>query len=96
MKFQICGSGASEGIPALFCPCEICRNARIRGGKEMRSRTAYQIGESVRIDFGPDLLMQQNVLGLRLDRLEHLFMTHSHKDHFTSEHDLPQSEIRSA
>ncbi|OQA82644.1 MAG: putative hydrolase [Lentisphaerae bacterium ADurb.Bin242] len=83
MKFLFCGSGASEGIPALFCSCEICGKARSRGGKEMRSRTAYQFGESVRIDFGPDLFGQQNRYGLRLDRLEHLFITHSHKDHFT-------------
>jgi len=83
MLFRICGSSASEGIPALFCPCEICIKARQLGGKEIRTRTAYQFDQKVRIDFGPDLLAHQTAFDLHLDLLEDLFITHDHKDHFT-------------
>jgi phosphoribosyl 1,2-cyclic phosphate phosphodiesterase len=83
MKLLVCGSGASEGIPALFCDCEICSRARQRQGREIRTRTAYQLDDAVRIDFGPDLLAQQFKYDLHLDRLEHLFITHEHKDHYT-------------
>lgn len=37
-ELLICGSGASEAVPALFCTCELCREAWKRGGKEIRSR----------------------------------------------------------
>lgn len=84
MKFLICGSAASEGIPALFCPCEVCNKARKRGGKEQRSRAAYQLGETIRVDLGPDLLYHMFRYQLYLDRLRHLFITHSHRDHLYS------------
>lgn len=83
MKLLVCGSGASEGIPALFCDCRICNNARMWQGREIRTRTAYQLGENLRFDFGPDLLAQQFKYDLHLDKLEHLFITHDHKDHYT-------------
>lgn len=82
MKLLICGSAASEAIPALFCKCRICRKARKLGGKEMRSRVAYQLGDTVRIDFGPDVLMHQFKYDLHYERLRHLFITHSHRDHY--------------
>lgn len=83
MKLLVCGSSASEGIPALFCNCEVCSRARERQGREVRTRTAYQVGETVRVDFGPDLLAHQFQYGLHLEKLEHLFITHDHKDHYT-------------
>lgn len=83
MKLLVCGSGASEGIPALFCNCDVCNYAREHGGPELRSRTAYQIGDTMRIDFGPDIIHHQLKYNLRLDKLRHLFMTHDHRDHFT-------------
>ena len=82
MDLLICGSAASEAIPALFCKCPVCLSAREAQGKDMRSRVAYQLGESVRIDFGPDILMHQFKYDLRLEKLRHLFITHSHRDHF--------------
>ena len=33
------GTGAAEGIPCPFCDCFLCRNAREKGGKEIRKRT---------------------------------------------------------
>lgn len=82
MELLICGSAASEGIPALFCKCPICEKARCLKGKEVRSRTAYQLGERVRVDFGPDSLMHQFRYDLRYEKLRHLFITHSHRDHY--------------
>ncbi len=81
MDILICGSAAAEGIPALFCSCETCQRARERGGKDLRTRTAYQFGEAVRVDFGPDALAHSLRFNLRYERLLHLFITHSHEDH---------------
>lgn len=82
MELLICGSSAAEPIPALFCHCEICKDAWETGSKNRRSRTGYQIGDAVRIDFGPDYLLHRERHQLHFERLKHLFVTHRHKDHF--------------
>ncbi len=33
MKLKYLGTAAAEGIPALFCRCEMCAYARKAGGK---------------------------------------------------------------
>ena len=81
VTFKILGTAAAEGWPALFCPCAACEEARRRGGKDIRRRAAYQLGERIRVDLGPDTYAQMLEFGLRYDRLEHLLITHSHEDH---------------
>jgi phosphoribosyl 1,2-cyclic phosphate phosphodiesterase len=83
MELLFCGTAAAEAWPALFCACAACREARRRGGKDVRSRTAYMIGERVRVDFGPDSNYHMHRYGLAYERLEHLLVTHSHEDHWT-------------
>ena len=83
MEILFCGTAAAEGWPALFCTCAVCQVARERGGKEVRSRAAYMLGEKVRIDFGPDSNLHQQKYGLAYEKLEHLIVTHSHEDHWT-------------
>ena len=31
MKIQYLGTGAAEGIPAIFCECDTCKKARELG-----------------------------------------------------------------
>ena len=77
----LAGSGDADGIPALFCNCRVCELARRRGGREVRSRTAYRIGETVGIDLGPDSPTQEWKFHLHSEKLRHLLYTHSHRDH---------------
>lgn len=85
MEILFCGTAAAEAWPALFCTCSACQQARARGGKDIRSRTAYMIGERVRVDFGPDSNLHHHKYGLSYQRLEHLLVTHSHADHWFPE-----------
>ena len=78
---RILGSAAAEAIPAIFCSCRVCREAVKNGGKDLRMRTAYQIGDHVRIDLGPDTIAQELRFQLHSEDLRHLFFTHSHCDH---------------
>ena len=80
-KITILGSAAAEGIPALFCNCRVCNDAWKNGGKDMRMRTAYKLNDHVRIDFGPDSMVQEYKFQLHSENLKHLFITHSHEDH---------------
>lgn len=81
MTFTILGTAAAEGWPALWCPCEACSEARRLGGKNIRHRTCYQLGDRIHVDFGPDSFARMLQLGLQYHRLEHLLITHSHYDH---------------
>jgi phosphoribosyl 1,2-cyclic phosphate phosphodiesterase len=76
------GTGAAEGIPNPFCKCGICENARRKGGKEVRTRSAFRLNERVHIDFGPDTFSQAFKCGVDLHQLQHIIMTHTHEDHF--------------
>ncbi|MFP4249401.1 MAG: MBL fold metallo-hydrolase [Armatimonadota bacterium] len=81
MTFTILGTAAAEGWPALWCPCEACEGARRLGGRNIRRRAAYQLGERIHVDFGPDSFAQMLEFGLAYHHLEHLLFTHSHFDH---------------
>ncbi len=80
-KLLVTGSAAAEGIPALFCDCRVCRQARKNGGKDLRMRAGYMLGDAVRIDWCPDSYAQELKFGLDSSRLRHIFVTHSHEDH---------------
>lgn len=82
MTVRILGSAAAEGVPAIFCVCEVCREARRRGGPNIRRRCTYLIGDRVMIDFGPDAYGAMISFGLDYSRLEHLLISHSHQDHW--------------
>lgn len=81
MEFLILGSGASEGIPSGWCLCDFCVKARAAGGKNIRTRTAFQLGDTIRVDWGPDSVAQAFRYGLEPWKLRHVFITHSHEDH---------------
>lgn len=82
MEIQYLGTAAAEGWPALFCDCEICRNARMAGGKELRTRTQSIIDGRILIDFPPDTYTHALRFSLELGKIRHLLITHSHMDHF--------------
>lgn len=82
MKFKYIGTGASEGIPSLFCSCRVCTNARKSGGREVRHRSSAIIDTDLMVDISPDTFSQAVSLGLDLSRLRQLLITHSHYDHF--------------
>ncbi|MCC6485086.1 MAG: hypothetical protein IT209_09605 [Armatimonadetes bacterium] len=84
MKFQILGTAAAEGWPALFCACDPCRRARAAGGKNIRSRASVLVNDNIKVDFNSDEFHHLSTLGLDYSQLEHLLFTHSHNDHFST------------
>jgi len=81
MKVLFLGTGASEGIPGLFCECDLCSRARALGGKNIRTRTSIHIDEKYKIDLPPDTFLHVLRYNLNLADVEYLFITHSHSDH---------------
>lgn len=82
MEILFLGTAASEGWPAVFCKCNACMRARQAGGKNIRTRSSCIIDDIYMVDFPPDTYMHVLNNNLELDRVEHLFITHSHEDHF--------------
>ena len=82
MKLLFLGTGSAEGLPALFCDCPVCREARARGGPDRRTRTSVLLNDVIKIDLSPDTLCQTHQYHLDLFRLQHLLFTHTDDDHF--------------
>ena len=78
------GTGAAEAIPNPICNCRVCQNAlNSKDPKEKRSRSSFLIDEHNLIDFGPDVISAAGRYGKPLNKLENLFFTHFHADHFS-------------
>lgn len=81
MILQYLGTAAAEGIPALFCRCPVCQQARQAGGREIRTRSGAIIDGKLKLDFGPDSYVHMQRWGLDYSALQGILITHSHSDH---------------
>jgi phosphoribosyl 1,2-cyclic phosphate phosphodiesterase len=79
VKITFLGTGTSQGVPVIACPCPVCNSLDYRD-KRLRTSVHVQIEEqSFIIDCGPDF--RQQVLRERIGQLDAILMTHQHKDH---------------
>jgi phosphoribosyl 1,2-cyclic phosphate phosphodiesterase len=79
MKITFLGTGTSNGIPLIGCPCEVCTSVDAR---DKRTRTSVMIevgGKNFVIDTGPDF--RQQMLREKVGSLDAVIFTHEHKDH---------------
>ncbi len=82
MKVQFLGTGAAEGIPGMYCHCPVCQEIRKRGAAEYHTRSQVLIDDALSIDFPPDAYYRSLTLGVDLEKIKTLLVTHSHMDHF--------------
>lgn len=82
MKIQFLGTSAAEGIPALFCHCSICNQARKEKNRNVRTRSQALIDDFLLIDFGPDTFFHALKYDINLADINHCLITHVHDDHF--------------
>ncbi len=79
MKITFLGTGTSQGVPMICCPCEVCRSVNPKD-KRLRSSVLIETeGKVFAIDAGPDF--RQQMLRESVMRLDGIFLTHEHKDH---------------
>ncbi|MCK5802262.1 MAG: hypothetical protein KAI66_05490 [Lentisphaeria bacterium] len=82
MELLFLGSGAGELWPSPFCPCESCREAVRDRGTHRRNGSCLLVDGRFLFDVPPNTGMAALDLGVSLAELSHLFVTHSHQDHF--------------
>lgn len=77
---QFWGTSAAEGIPAPFCRCAVCMEAREKKGKYQRRRSSFRLSDSIMLDLGADAVCQSFEYGDIVD-VDHVLVTHTHDDH---------------
>ncbi len=86
MKVTFLGTGTSQGVPVIACPCPVCMSA---DKKDKRLRTSVFIEEQdkkIVIDTGPDF--RQQMLTANIKELDAILYTHDHKDHIAGLDDV--------
>jgi len=81
MKIKYLGTAAAEGIPGIFCECDICEEAKRLGGKNIRTRSQALVDDKLLIDFPPDNYYHMIHNQIPFIKIEHLLITHEHGDH---------------
>lgn len=86
MKITFLGTGTSQGVPVIACPCEVCQS---KDDKDNRLRTSLLIetkDKTLVIDSGPDFRYQ--LLRAKVKDLDAVLFTHEHKDHIAGLDDV--------
>jgi len=79
IKITLLGTGTSQGVPVIACPCAVCASADPYD-KRLRCSALLQVdGKNILIDSGPDF--RQQMLRASVIRLDAILYTHGHKDH---------------
>lgn len=82
MKLKYLGTAAAEGVPGLFCECDVCKRSWEKGGKNIRTRCQAIVDDKILLDLGPDTYMHEIKYGIRLSQINTILITHIHGDHY--------------
>jgi len=87
MRIVFTGTGTSQGVPVIGCPCEVCTSSNPKD-KRLRSSVYIELdnGKNIVIDTGPDF--RQQMLQANVKQLHAVLFTHEHKDHIAGLDDI--------
>jgi len=86
LRITFLGTGTSQGVPVIACPCAVCQSD---DAKDKRLRTSILMeyaDQHIVADTGPDFRYQ--MLRAKVKRLDAVLITHSHKDHIAGMDDV--------
>lgn len=85
MKMILTGTGTSHGIPVIGCSCNVCRSSDSRDNR-LRCSAFLESPANILVDVGPEFRIQ--ALKYKINKLDAVFITHSHADHLHGIDDL--------
>ncbi len=86
MKITFLGTGTSQGVPVIACPCDVCSQGSKKDHRLRSSVHIEQDGFHINIDAGPDFRYQ--LLRENIKKLDAILVTHCHKDHIAGLDDV--------
>jgi len=92
LSIEFLGTGTSQGVPMIGCPCAVCRSSDPRDKRLRTSALVRMDGRSLLIDAGPDL--RQQALHSGIQELDAVLLTHEHMDHIAGIDDLRAFNFR--
>lgn len=79
IRLHFLGTGTSQGVPVIACPCAVCASEEEKD-RRLRCSVHLQTSDlSLVVDAGPDF--RQQMLRAKITRVDAIFLTHEHKDH---------------
>ncbi len=86
MKITFLGTGTSQGVPFINCPCDVCNSLNAKDNR-LRSSIWIQTNDTnIVIDSGPDFRYQ--MIRAKVKELDAIIFTHGHKDHIAGLDDV--------
>jgi phosphoribosyl 1,2-cyclic phosphate phosphodiesterase len=86
LKITFLGTGTSQGVPIIMCPCEVCQSVDTHD-KRLRSSIMIEVdGQTFIVDTGPDF--RQQMLLYKVKNVDAILFTHEHKDHIAGLDDI--------
>lgn len=86
MKVTFLGTGTSQGVPVIACPCAVCASTDPRDNRLRVSILVEIDGKVIVVDSGPDFRYQ--MLRAKVRHLDAILFTHEHKDHVAGLDDI--------
>jgi len=86
MEVIFLGTGTSQGVPMIACPCSVCRSTDPRNHRSRSSLHVVMDGLHVQVDATPEFRLQ--CLREKIEQLDVFILTHGHADHITGMDDL--------
>ncbi len=85
-RLTFLGTGTSQGVPVISCPCKVCNSSDPRDNR-LRSSVMFTVdGKNIIIDSGPDF--RQQMIREKVKSIEGVVFTHEHKDHLAGLDDV--------
>jgi phosphoribosyl 1,2-cyclic phosphate phosphodiesterase len=86
LKITFLGTGTSSGVPMIACDCEVCTSSDKRDNRLRSSILVQSRATTLVVDTGPDFRYQ--MLREKVNHLDAVLFTHSHKDHISGLDDV--------